>query len=460
MNTTEDVYGGKQSLDSLTNESVVAQSSDQSSNQSSNQSNNWSEAIQSVLEQPPAQLPRYLIGVGLAFTTFFGLWAWVGKMQEVSQAKGELAPLGETYKIQPATDGKVEKILIEEGEQVRQGQLLFKLDSELLESEVSRLEKTLKSDQQSLAQVRSLMEKTRQENRAQQESVDASIQAQIATREQAQANTQTSQALVESIDSELAIREERLSRIATLEEQGAISREYVFDLEQGVREQGRTLTQTQGNIEQSLAQIRQIDAEIEQKRAEAQQVSLTAQQSLQKLTMEAETFQSSIDDTRNLLKQAQTRLAQSQVRSPSDGMVSSLDIDNMGEFTQPGETLAEIVPDGMPLVLSAIVPPSKAGLIGTGMTTQIKLDAFPYQNYGVLSGKVIAMSPDAKGNPETGSGYRVDIALEKDYVMHEQERVQLRIGQTASADIVVRQRRIIDLILEPIRRLSASDLNL
>ena len=113
------------------------------------------------------------------------------------------------------------------------------------------------------------------------------------------------------------------------------------------------------------------------------------------------------------MAEAKARLAQSQVRSPSNGILSSLELDNAGEFIQLGQTLAEVVPDSTPLVLSAMVPQPKAGLIKPGMTTQIKLDAFPYQTYGVMSGKVLSISPDAKRSPEIGSGYQVQIALEK-----------------------------------------------
>ncbi|MEO0704463.1 MAG: HlyD family efflux transporter periplasmic adaptor subunit [Cyanobacteria bacterium J06649_5] len=420
----------------------------------------WSEAIQSVLEQPPAALTRYLIILGMGFTTVVGTWAWLGRMQEVSQATGELIPLGETYKIQPATAGNIETIWVKEGDTVRQGQLLFELESTFLESEVNRLMQTLSSQQQALSQTRSLIEKTQHEQHTQQQIAAASLQAQQATWEQSQAQTQTSEAVLSGIAQELTAQEERLARISTLETQGAISKEYVFDLEQGVRNQERSLMQTQGDLEQSLAQTRQIEAELTQKHAEAEQSQQATEQTIQKLHMQADEQQAGIDDTQNLLKQARVRLEKSEVRSPSAGLVSSLEIDNTGEFIQSGETLAEIVPAQTPLVLSALVPQAKAGLIETGMTTQIKLEAFPYQNYGVLSGQVISISPDAKGTPETGSGYRVAIALDKTYVMHEQQRVELQIGQTASAEIVVRQRRIIDLILDPIRRLRANDLSL
>jgi hemolysin D len=443
-----------------TPETKFPQAVTQLKNNQLTQPTGWSESIQSVLEQPPAALPRYLMLFGLAFTGFFGLWAWSGKMQEVSQAKGELLPLGDTYKIQPAIAGELDQILVKEGDLVRQGQLLFELDATSAKSEVIRLEQTLAATQQTLDQTLLLMVETQRETVAQQQIAEANIQAQVATQASAQVASQTHQALLVDLEGEMLAQQERLARISSLESQGAISREYLFEIEQGVRDQQKDMTQTQGDLAQAIAQTHQSAAELAQKQAEAQQVKLTSQQALQRLAIEAEQLQATLADTQTLLTQAQSDLAQSQVRSPADGILSSLEIDNSGEFIQPGQTLAEIAPASTPLVLSALVPQSKAGLIKPGMETQIKLDAFPYQTYGVMPGEVISISPDAKGSPETGSGYLVQIALEEDYVMHEKQPVPLTVGQTASAEIVVSQRRILDLILDPIRRLKSDEMSL
>ena len=246
----------------------------------------------------------------------------------------------------------------------------------------------------------------------------------------------------------------------TLENQGAISKEYVFGIEREVRSNQQSMTQTEGDIAQAQARVAQIEAELAQDKAAAQQAELELEQALQRLTMEAQTHQATLEDTRHLLAQARTRLTQSEVRSPVKGMISALEVDNAGEVVPAGGTVAEVVPENTALRLSVLVPQHKAGLIKTGMTTKVKLDAFPFQEYGVISGKVVNISPDAKSSQETGSGYQVEIELDKDYVMHQGEPVKLHLGQTGTAEIVVRRRRIIDLILDPIRRLSADDLSL
>jgi hemolysin D len=133
---------------------------------------------------------------------------------------------------------------------------------------------------------------------------------------------------------------------------------------------------------------------------------------------------------------------------------------NPGEVTQPGQTLAEIAPANAPLVLTAFLPSQQAGLVQTGMAVQIKLDAFPYQNYGLVAGQVLSISPDATIDKQLGSGYQVEIALRQRSVSDRERVIPLKAGQTASAEIIVRQRRIIDMLLDPIRQIQKSSLKI
>jgi HlyD family secretion protein len=160
------------------------------------------------------------------------------------------------------------------------------------------------------------------------------------------------------------------------------------------------------------------------------------------------------------LKAAQSRLEQMVFYAPNDGYVLDVSIDRIGEMMQAGQTLVEIAPEDDPLVLSAVIPSQEAGLVEDGMDVQVKMDAFPYQEYGILSGTVSTIAPDTEMDEKIGPVYRLEIALDKDYVMHENQKMELKPGQTAQAEIVIRKRRIIDLLLDPIRKLKNSNINL
>ncbi|NJM98470.1 MAG: HlyD family efflux transporter periplasmic adaptor subunit [Phormidesmis sp. RL_2_1] len=428
--------------------------------QGSREKGGWSESVQAVLEQPPAALTRYLIGLGMIFSGVFLTWACVGHIQEVSHAQGRIIPQGETYKLQPVIEGKVDSILVKEGDTVYKNQVLLSLDAALLEADISRLEQAVLAAQKELAQVRSLIIQTQQESVASGQIATANTAATMANLQQSQSAVGVSEALLISLADEMNAHQERLARIRAIETQGAVSKEYLFGIEQNLRERQQAITQNQGELARFRAQTRQAEAELAQKQAEEQQIHILAQQSLQKLAMEEQQLQATIADLSTQLEQAKTKLSQSYVKASTDGIVSNLAIHNVGEVVQPGQVVAEVVPEDTPLILSAVVPPQEAGLLKVGMETQIKLDAFPYQNYGTLLGTVAFISPDAKAVTDTSEGYQVDVALAQDFVVHEQQQVRLQIGQTATAEVVVRRRRIIEILLDPIRQMRESELSI
>jgi HlyD family secretion protein len=148
------------------------------------------------------------------------------------------------------------------------------------------------------------------------------------------------------------------------------------------------------------------------------------------------------------------------LKAPVDGTVLALNLQNTGEVVKPGDTIIEIAPEGAKLVLSATLPNQEAGFITEGMPVKIKLDAYPYQDYGVINGTVSSVSADAKSDEKLGEVYQLDITLDKNYIKDEGKQVKFKAGQTATADIIIRHRRIADILIDPIRQLQKDGVKL
>jgi HlyD family secretion protein len=109
------------------------------------------------------------------------------------------------------------------------------------------------------------------------------------------------------------------------------------------------------------------------------------------------------------------------------------------------------------------MPISESGFLRVGMPVQLKFDAYPFQDYGVIPGRVSWVSPDSK-QTQTGQGqvetFELEIIPERTEIQAQNKRVALTPGQTATAEVIVRQRRVIDLILDPFKQLQSDGLKL
>lgn len=423
-------------------------------------SENWSASLQTLLDQPPASLPYKVIVGGIAFCLAFGAWAAWGQIEEVGHAQGRLVPQGETYKIHPVQFGKVTSIAVKEGQKVKAGQVLVKLDTQLDKIEVERLQQMLAADNRQLSQMQAMLDKTRAEAETQLAIIKANAQAQKEAIAQAQSKANTTSQLLSQLEADKLDYEERLARLKPLEQQGAIAKESLFEAEQAISDRQRVITQSQGELQQAQAQTNQLQAELLQKQAEADQAQLQVKEKIQQLEMEITQLTAKITDTENLLNSAQTQLAYKFLYAPVDGLISSLNIKNVGEVVQPSQTIAEMTPRNTPLVLAARLPNREAGFVKLGMPVQVKFDAYPYQDYGVVPGKVKSVSPDTKPDERLGAVYQVEIELERNYVTSNHQNINFKPGQTATADIIIRRRRIADLLLDPFKQLQKGGINL
>lgn len=448
----------------------------------------WSTSLQTLLDRPPPSLPNHLVVGGIMFCTALATWSVVARIDEVSRAQGRLVPQGEAYKVSPVVSGKIANIYVQEGQPVRAGQVVASLDNTIALNRVQWSVQANTNYEKELLQTESLIDKARLEAqtrsaiataeiRAQEAAiaqVEAKIQSQATAITQAENRAATGQMVLAQLQADLASQRERLARFEYLANEGALAREQVFQAQQQLNDRQRSLTQQLGEIQQSqaesqrmrselqqvVAEARRLRAELNRKYAEANNAQLQSQQAIQQLMVQKTQLQAKMQQNQKQLVQARAELNQLTLRAPADGYVSALNIRRTGEVAQAGQPIAEIAPQGAPLILSAALPTREAGLVKVGDRTQIKFDAYPYQDYGIISGKVTAISPDIKFDEKLGAVYRVEIALDRNSVTKDQQTIPLKAGQTATAEIIVRHRRIADVLLDPIRKLQETNLNL
>jgi len=474
--------------------------------------NNWSPSLQHLLDQPPANFPHQLLLGGMLFCFAFGVWAWLGKIEEISHVRGQLIPQAKVYKINPVESGKVARISVKKGDTIKAGQVLVELDAQIAASEVERLQQLLTAYQIELSQKQGLINKAHLEANSRAAIAAADIQAQEAAIAAAKAKVATtrellryfeaakvasqarlkslqpltiiSQQRLKELQVDVAAEQTRIAKLKPLVETGAIAsvhlltaeqalrdrtaaitqselqadastQEILFAAEQAVRDRALAISQHQGELQQALAEVQRLQAELSQKQAEASITQLATQH--QQLGVEITQLKANMADTQNLLDIAKAKLQQRFIYAPVDGVVATLNIRNPGEIIQPGKTIAEIIPQDIPIILSASLPNQEASLIETGMSVQVKLDAYPNQNLVNLTGIVTSILPDTKQEQR----YQVEVALNRSYMSANHQNIKFKSDQLATADIIIRnRRRIADVLFEPIKQLQANGINL
>ena len=146
-------------------------------------------------------------------------------------------------------------------------------------------------------------------------------------------------------------------------------------------------------------------------------------------------------------------MARTDIRSPVDGIVNSLDVNTIGAVVQAGSRLLDIVPVSDTLLVEARLKPSDVAFVLPGQEALIKLTAYDFSIFGGLTGKVENVSADSIVDPDTRETYYVVLvrADESALSYHDQELPVLP-GMVTSVDILTGQKTVLQYLLKPINK--------
>jgi hemolysin D len=228
----------------------------------------------------------------------------------------------------------------------------------------------------------------------------------------------------------------------------------------------------QSLMSQAWADIQQAKLRLEEQQSSYQGVVqagklalLKSQEQLKDMQNQITTLQSEIAQTKSQITSFKLQLEQRIVRSPIDGTIFELPVQKPGPVIEAGQIVAQIAPKNSELIIKAQMPSQQSGFLKVGMPVKVKFDAYPFQDYGVIQGRVSWISPSSKvqTNSEgqtTIETYELDIVLDQPYIQAGNKQINLTPGQTANAEVIIRQRRVIDFILDPFKKLQQGGLEL
>ena len=234
----------------------------------------------------------------------------------------------------------------------------------------------------------------------------------------------------------------------------------IHQAESKIQEQNREYQQStakqKGEIKQAQSRIKEQQGNRDSLLQGGKLAILKSEEQLKDLQSQILTLNTEISQTKQQIQESERQLAQKIIRAPVAGTVLQLPFKQPKSFVQTGQLVAQIAPQGAATVLKVQMPSQNSGFLKTGMPVKVKFDAYPFQDYGVVEGKVQMVSPDSK-LVEAGNGkieaFEVDVMLDRNYIKSQGKQIPLNLGQTATAEVIIRQRQTIDLILDPFKKL-------
>ena len=231
----------------------------------------------------------------------------------------------------------------------------------------------------------------------------------------------------------------------------------------------------QGTIARSQADLSQAKLRLTEQQRGSQSLAkggnlaiLRTDQQIKEIDSQIVTLKSEIDRDRAQQDFLTRQLDKYTIKANIDGTIFELPIDREGAVVQPKQLIAEIASNVNGLVFKGEIPAnqseslrSASGYPQTGSNIQkdvkLKFDEFPFESYDIVKGKLTWIAPNSKvvqvAPGVNAASYDIEVQLGQACVKHEGACLPFRSGQPATAEIVIRNRRIIDFILDPFRKL-------
>jgi hemolysin D len=473
----------------------------------------WSMATKDLLDAMPRLWTRGLFYVLVVFTAIVLPWSILAKVDETGMARGKLEPKAKIVELDAPVAGTVAAIKVKEGDPVKAQQVLLELESDVTRSDLKQLQEKQTGQLNRLTQLELLQNQLSlalrtQEQQNQAQELEKQVQVKQASQtlnglqtlyltqkaeklaqlDQFKGAINASSANHRLAEVALAGSQKKANRYAQAFKNGIIPADRLEDVQQQAAENQQRVTVAGSQLEQSrdrlTEQLRNYDKLIQQTESEIEQAGLRLEEqessyqtlvhsgklALLKTKEQLKNLETQISDLNSEIAQGKSQigslkfqLTQRVLKAPANGTVFHLPISGAGAVVQSGENLVEIAPEDSPLALKANMAPTESGFLKIGMPVKIKFDAYPFQDYGVQAGKVSWISPDSK-LIETAQGqqeiFELKIELEQGYIEGNHQRITLTPGQTATAEVIIRQRRLIDFVLDPFKKLQKGGLEL
>ncbi|MEB6378584.1 HlyD family type I secretion periplasmic adaptor subunit [Leclercia adecarboxylata] len=422
------------------------------------------EVNKALLDDAP-RVVRVTLWAIFAFFIAMILWASLASIDEVTRGEGRAIPSSRLQKVQNLEGGIVAEVFVHEGEVVKAGAPLLRLDdtqfrSNAGESEADRLALQARiqrltaqlNDATTLTLAPEIVKQAPDIASGEMElfaSVNKRIQSELAG-----LNEQLIQKKQELLDFQgkasqyrrsLGLQQQEVAMSEPLVAKGAISKVEVLRLRRGVVETQGQLDSVTLAIPRAEAAIKEIESKVSETRGRYRSEALGQ-------LNEARTDLSKIEASGKAISD---RVNRTLVTSPVRGVVQQLMVNTIGGVIQPGNDLVEIVPLDDKLLVEARIRPQDIAFLRPGQEATVKFTAYDYTIYGGLKGTLEQISPDTVTDKDGKSFYVIRLRTDKNHLGTDEKPLLIIPGMVASVDIITGKKTVMAYLLKPILRARA-----
>jgi HlyD family secretion protein len=436
----------------------------------------WNDPLSLIQNEEPAHIGRLVLWMVTVLFLILLIWAAFGKLDIVATAEGKLVPQTLVKIVQPAEAGVIKQLLVQEGDVVKEGQVLARLDPTLATADTATITNDLAAQ---LMQERRLLAELSGKPMAPKAGDDITLYAQVQGQWLAKQRALNDalaqeQALLRKAESERKSANETLSKLQqTLPSYNKTAKAYQDLEKEGFvgnilsSEKQREAVEKSKDLDAQLATVAALSATIEAQQKKIQQLQSSYASEAQKELAEV---RSRIQQLRPNLDKTAYREGLMELKAPQDGTVKDVATTTVGAVVQPGTVVLTLVPTDEKLYADVSIKNEDIGFIQVGQKAQVKLAAFPFQKYGLLTGQVIRISADStessqsnavgQGNQSNGNSASATLSTYKARI--ELERQQLdgtdgmalsaSAGMQIAAEIHQGRRTVLQYLLSPVSR--------
>jgi HlyD family secretion protein len=420
-----------------------------------------------IQERPPSRLPRSLTLSVVALVLLLIVWAAFAQLDIIATAEGRLVPLTFTKVVQPAEAGVVTEILVNDGDVVKEGQLLIKLDARMSQADTAALSKDVALRKLTMRRIEAeLADRTFLPAKDDPVELFGQVEAQFRARRQAylDAVAQESEALNKAkadLRASQQVLEKLTQTLPTYRQSAEAYRKLVqegFVGEVAAAEKTREFVEKEQDLKTQAANVQSLNASIAQS-----QRKLDAVRSQYRSQLENERIDTlaQLNRSGQELDKSIVKAGQMEIRAPNAGVVKDVATANKGAVVAAGALLMNIVPKDEPLQAEVLLKNEDVGFVALGQPVKVKVAAFPFQKYGMLDGKVSLVSADAtdpKQQQQAGQQptltYRAIVRLDKAKSQGGGaiEQLTLNSGMLVTAEIHQGQRSVLEYLFSPVKK--------